>query len=247
MIDTKAFLRIPYNFQNKCKVYTPSIEEVFSDEHFNLYKTILCISQEDIQDEYTEKKIDIDKYPTPLEYLLSNTYKNNELEQIMCKGFEFFIHEPVTFLYEIKAIVIGKIDEIIKNIHKITDLVLITEKEYFDFQNTIRLALGEQKIEPPNPDENPKITRMKAKARYRDRIKAKKGVSGGISLQTSLEALCCIGIGLTPLNIGQISYAAVGPLMSRYQLKDKYETDVKSLLAGAKPNKVHPVYWIKDD
>jgi hypothetical protein len=55
-----------------------------------------------------------------------------------------------------------------------------------------------------------------------------------------------MGIGLTPLNIGEISYAAVGAIIERYQMKEKYEVDIDSLLAGAKPGKVNPVYWIKN-
>lgn len=55
-----------------------------------------------------------------------------------------------------------------------------------------------------------------------------------------------MGIGLTPLNIGDVSYAAIGAIMERYQMKEKYDIDIKSLLAGAKANKVNPTYWIKN-
>ena len=51
---------------------------------------------------------------------------------------------------------------------------------------------------------------MKAKMRLRDRVKAKKG--GGISLSTSLLSLCCMGIGITPLNIGELPYASLSAL-----------------------------------
>ena len=46
-----------------------------------------------------------------------------------------------------------------------------------------------------------------------------------------------MGFGLNPLNIGEISYASVPVLIRFYQEKDKYETDVKSLLAGADSKK----------
>jgi hypothetical protein len=68
--------------------------------------------------------------------------------------------------------------------------------------------------EPVNPNEDPRIARIKAKARERDRIKAKQGNKDGISLSTSLLAICCMGIGITPLNIGEMSYASIGPIMS---------------------------------
>ena len=85
---------------------------------------------------------------------------------------------------------------------------------------------------------------MKALARYRDKIKAKQG--GGINLITSLAAICCMGIGITPLNIGEMSYAAVSILINTYQNKEKYEIDIASIQAGANSKKVNPKYWIKN-
>ena len=87
---------------------------------------------------------------------------------------------------------------------------------------------------------------MKAKARERDRIKAKKGAANGISIETCLVAICCMGIGLTPLNIGEMSYAAINPLMQMSQEKEKYDIDIRSLLAGADSKKIKPKYWIRN-
>ena len=52
--------------------------------------------------------------------------------------------------------------------------------------------------------------------------------------------------GLNPLNIGEISYASIGTLIRYYQEKDKYHTDVSSLLAGADSKNVHPEYWVRN-
>jgi hypothetical protein len=113
----------------------------------------------------------------------------------------------------------------------------------------IRAAIGEKQEkppEPPNPNEDPRVARIKAKARERDRIKARKGTQNGISLSTSLMAICCMGIGITPLNIGEMSYASIGPIMSMLQNKEKYDVDVRSLLAGADSKKIKPKYWIRN-
>lgn len=104
--------------------------------------------------------------------------------------------------------------------------------------------MGSKPIEPPNPNEHPKVKAMKAKARMRDRIKSKSGK--GINLSTTLAAICCMGIGITPLNIGEISYGSMRILTSMYQGKEKYELDIDSLLAGADSKKVKPKYWIKN-
>ena len=92
----------------------------------------------------------------------------------------------------------------------------LCESNFFDFQNALRVVMGDKEIpapEPDNPNENPRIRAMKEKARMRDRIKAKQGSRNGISLSTCLVAICCMGIGITPLNIGEMSYASVGEIM----------------------------------
>lgn len=121
---------------------------------------------------------------------------------------------------------------------------MIGEDEYFDFQNMIRTCLGEDTISPPNPNEDPRIKRIKAKARYRDKIKAKQGK--GLSLSATLVSICCMNFGLNPLNIGELSYAALSPLIRYYQEKEKYEIDIKSLLAGADSKKIKPKYWVRN-
>jgi hypothetical protein len=152
----------------------------------------------------------------------------------------FFIHEPVIYLFEEKKIAIGDLKEV-KTVDKLRTL---EEKDYFDFQNLIRESIGMAAIEPPNPNEDPRVKAIKAKGRYRDKIKAKQG--GGISLKTTLASICCMNLGLNPLNIGELSYAAIQALMSTYQEKEKYELDIDSLLAGADAKKVKPKYWIRN-
>jgi len=95
------------------------------------------------------------------------------------------------------------------------ELRIINQDNFFEFQNAIRRSLGDKELDAPNPNENPRIKEMKAKARYRDRVKAKKGI--GITFEETLISICCMGIGLNPLNIGEISYAASKKLVEKYQ------------------------------
>jgi len=41
-----------------------------------------------------------------------------------------------------------------------------------------------------------------------------------------------------------LSYATFSKLISVYQEKEKYEVDIRSLLAGASSKDVKPKYWI---
>ena len=250
MINEKFFLNLPKDFNGKVKIYSPTIKQVVENEHFSQYRYLLTITQEELEDEFLNKINENGEpltAPTPLEFLLTTSYHNKEIEKIAKDAFYFFIKEPITFLYDKKEILIGDLEEIVKNASSLEDLkkmITITEEEYFDFQNAIREALGEKKVEPPDPDEDPRVKRIKAKARYRDKIKAKKGI--GINLGTLLASICCMGIGINPLNVGELSYASVDSLIKTYQEKEKYETDIKALMAGADSKKIKPKYWIRN-
>lgn len=241
MTKEATFLGFPEDFQNKFLIYPPKIKEIVSNKSFGQYRQLLTFSQEELDDEFSKKK---ETAPTPLEFLLSNSYHNKEFEKIAKEAFYFFIHDEVTFIYDKKLILIGDVNKELKRIKNINDLVFLGEDNFFEFQNKIRESLGEKPIEPPNPNEHPKIRKMKAKARYRDRIKAKQG--SGINLLTSLASICCMGIGITPLNIGEMSYAAIGILINTYQNKERYEIDIASIQAGADSKKINPKYWIKN-
>lgn len=255
MIDPAVFLKRPIHFQSICTIYPPSVQDIVDNPRsIQLFK-LLTYSQEDVEDFFfesvkssngengaTEKKT-----PTPLEFVLINCYQNKDFQNLVEQAFAFFIHEPVTFLYEQKLIIIGDAIDLSK-ISDFKQVRYLSEDSFFDFQNVIRSVMGKDLVQIPDPNENPIVKRVKAAARKRKRLAEKnREKSGkGISLTTSLGAICCMGIGLTPLNIGEISYASIDVLMTLYQQKEKYQTDIDSLMAGANPKKVHPKYWIRE-
>jgi len=67
----------------------------------------------------------------------------------------------------------------------------------------LRRSVGEKPIESYNPNEHPKVKYFKAKARLRDRVKAKS--KDALTLGSTLAAICCMGLNLNPLNIGELS------------------------------------------
>lgn len=234
------FLGYPIEFENICLIYPPKVKDVVGNKRFNMLAKALTLSQEEIEDEFTRENLDLTNLPTPFEYLLGNAFSNLQFRQVVEDAFMLFTKEKIIFLFDKKEIAIGDLAEL-KSIEK---LRVLKEEDYFKFQNVIRQSLGWKPVEPPRPDEDPRVKRIKAKARYRDYIKAKNGK--GLKLVSSLASISCMGMGLNPLNIGELSYAAIPTLIGTYQLKEKYEIDVDSLLAGADSKKVHPVYWIKN-
>lgn len=245
MINSYAFLALPIRKKNY-SVYPPTLNDSLNNPNFTQWEGLFTTSQEELEDSIHEHNPSYDgPIPTPWLFLLGSAYEDKEFENTIREAFRFFLHEEITILYENQVIVLGNLEEELVKVNNAEELRIIDEEEFFNLQNTVRTSLGIAPVEKPDPDESSRVKRMKAKARLRDRIKAKKGM--GLSLGDSLVSICCMGIGLTPLNIGEISYAALGKIIDRYQRKEAYETDVKSILAGADAKKIHPKYWITNE
>ena len=240
------FIGEPLEFKKGVVIYPPKLKDVIGCNFYSVYTQILTYSQEEIEDIYVKEKKDLIVFPTPIEFMLNNCYHKKEYENACKQAFKFFLKVDVDFLYDQKLIVIGSLAEIVKTITNLDQLVTINEEEFFDFQNSIRLAINQKMVERPDPNEHPKIKAMKAKARYRDKIKAKQNAKKGLNLYSIMTSICCMGIGLNPLNIGEMSYVAMEAILSQYQTKEKYQIDIDSLLAGADSKKIKPVYWIKN-
>ena len=243
MINEKVFLGYPVPFKKVCKLYPPKVSDVVGDDEFSQYQSIFTMSQEELDDAYRNEDKSITT-PTPFIYLLLTYHLEEKIRSVILRGFERFIHEPVTVIPELEIIVIGVDEEHLDPDKDLVNPRLIDKDNFFDFQNAIRDIMGMDRVEPPNPDEDPRVARIKAKTRYREKVKAKKNM--GPKLGTLLAAICCMGIGLSPLNIGEMSYADIVWLIGIYQQKESYNTDVRALLAGADSKKVKPKYWIKN-
>jgi hypothetical protein len=73
-------------------------------------------------------------------------------------------------------IIVGNLEKAVRAATSLNDFIIINEEDYFDFQNAIREVCGDSPQKPseaPNPNEDPRIAAIKAKARARDRLKAK--------------------------------------------------------------------------
>ena len=240
------FIGQPVQFKPGVLIYPPSLKDVIVNNNYFTFSRILTYSQEEIEDIYVKEKKDLSIFPTPIEFMLNNCFHDSKYELICKEAFRFFLKTEVTFLYEQKKIVIGNLEEILQKLESISQLITISEEEFFDFQNLIRIAIDQKPVEPPNPNEHPKIKAMKAKARYRDKVKAKQNAKNGITLFTTMTSICCMGIGITPLNIGEMSYVATQAILNQYQMREKYQVDIDSLLAGADSKKIKPKYWIRN-
>jgi hypothetical protein len=248
MIDERIFLGYPIEFKDICQIYPPTVDDVIGNKDFPIYQSLFTMTQEDLEDAYGQDER-ITQIPTPFQYLLMNYYQDESIKEKIHDAFKQFIHEPVTIVPEIEMLLIGKSEEELDPDVDLDNPRLLTAENYFEFQNMIRRVMGESEVKPPDPEEenlDPRIKRYKAKVRAHDRIIAKKKAKKGPTLGTLLAAIWCMGIGLSPLNIGEMSYACVHWLIAMEQQKEEYDIDIRALLAGADSKKVKPKYWIKN-
>ena len=104
------------------------------------------------------------EFPTPFEFLLINCYTDANFKKLAIEAFEFFCHTKVAFLFEDKKIIIGDVEELVKSIKSVKELVYLHEEEFLAFQNAIRASYGEKPYVPPpplDPNEDPRIRRIK--------------------------------------------------------------------------------------
>ena len=248
MINDKIFIGFPIKFKDICEVFPPKVNDVVGNDDFNIYLTIFTITQEELDEIYLKDK-SVEHIPTPFQYLMMNYYSEEEMKGYIEDAFKLFVHEPVTIVPELEMLLIGKSEDELDPDIDLENPRLIKEEDFFDFQNHVRISVGQKPIEMPKEDdinEDPRVKRWKMKIKEREKIINSKKAKTAPTLGTLLAAICCMGIGLNPLNIGEISYACVQWLVAMYQQNEEYDVDIRALLAGADSKKVKPKYWIKN-
>ena len=248
MIDERILLGFPIDFKDICQVYPPTVNDVVGNKDFGIYQSLFTMTQEELDKAFLQDER-VNYVPTPFQYLLINYHQDEKVRKKIHEAFTFFIHEPVTIVPEIEMLLIGKSEEELDPNVDLEEPRLLTEENYFEFQNIIRQVMGTEVEKKPDPEEenlDPRIKRYKMKIKQSEEILKKKKAKNAPTLGTLLTAICCMGIGLNPLNIGEISYACVHWLISMEQQKEEYDIDIRALLAGADSKKVKPKYWIKN-
>ncbi len=240
MINAELLIGLPIRFNKYITIFPPTVKQMLAENRIGLlYMNILTNSQEELEDYWAKENFD-GNAPTPWQDFIMKL-DNEETRPIMLSALYFFTKTEFTYIRKLGKLLIGNLEEEVKRNTDIKDFKFFEEDDFFDFQNKIRMVCGVDQVERPDPDEDPRVKRIKAKARYRDRIKAKQGK--GTSFDTTLIAICCMGIGLTPLNVGEVSYASINSLVTMYQQKESFEFNQKLALAGAK--NVSKKYWIQ--
>ena len=228
-------------------VYPPTVGDMLEDHFMNEYSRLLTVSQEDIWDDRQDRGLPIDEdCPTPFDVLMTQLGNPEDPSSALIRaGFEKLTRESVIISPVHKIIIFES--EGWEQVEDLQDAHCIADNEtYFDFQNMVRQAFGEEMIPPPEVEENPRLAALKAKMRRGKRLLKTAKRPNGLSFSTSLNVLCHLNLGLNPINLRQLPYASVGPLIEMGVNKERFITDSTALAAHADPKKIKPKSWIKN-
>ena len=78
------FIGESITFKPGIKIYPPTVRDVIINNKYSVFVKLLTYSQEDIEDEFVEAKKILEKYPSPIEFMLNNAYHNKDFN-ILCK------------------------------------------------------------------------------------------------------------------------------------------------------------------
>ena len=238
MCDGRVLFGYPLEFSDICFIYPPTYDDIVRkgyDKYIELVN-LLTISQEDLDDTFNEGNDAFDIIaPDPFEYLIVKASLDEKYEKDVIESFNFFTHLQIFFFFAPFPPVVAALK----------DTKIIDKFNYFDFQNLLREANGIPLAERPDPNMHPKLKRMKAKGRLRERVKAKQE-NIQFNFSSQILALCNCGIGLTPSEIGKLTYAAGRGILRMAQQKEKYQTDIQFICAGANSDNIKPKHWMSD-
>lgn len=234
VIQEQAYAGVPSSFSNICKVYPLTLYEIIEmgTNKYNSKLGLLLLTEVDIAKTIKEKtgeEPDIEQIH-PLSYLLTSALYDNLFSLELQASFSTFVKEDVLLLPKINAVLIGNPK----------DKRLITEQNYGDFQDILRIQNKKNIREAPPENESPIARKFRLKREARDAAKQKQQEKQGNkqSLVELLEIAETFNIDYKNKTI-----FAFHNLIKRHQAKEKWDQDIQMLCAGADSTKLKTKYW----
>lgn len=208
-----------------------------SGEYSKRLNTLL-VTEGDIQKIVKDKGINIETMEDtrPLTYLLQSADRNDLFFLELQQAFGTFIKkEEFLLLPSINAIVIGNPK----------DKRLITNDNFSDFQTILRIQNRRKVPEPPPENESAFAKRMRLMKEQRDEVLRKQQAKENGGEQDLADLLLVADVyGIDYL---KKSIYAFYELIPAHQRREKWNTDIEMLCAGADPAKVKAKHWMAKD
>lgn len=235
VIKEQSYACFPSQLSNVCEVYPLKMEEIIKmgSDKYKGYLNLLLLTEAEIAKMIEEKtKIEVDLSEiTTLSYLLQSAKLSDSFLLDLQNAFTTFIKEEVLLLPKINAVLIG---------NDFSKKRLITEKNFSDFQDILRIQNRRPIEEPPPENESPIAKKFRLKREMRDAVKKKQQQKNG----TGLSTCDLLGIAETfHIDWRNCSVYSFYVLLERHQLKEKWQQDIQMLCAGADSQKLKTKYW----
>ena len=234
VIKEQAYAGAPSSFSNICKVYPLTIFEIIG-MGTNIYNSrlgLLLLTEVDIAKiikDKTGQEPEREKIK-PLSYLLQNAAHDDMFLLELQSCFSTFIKEEILLLPKINSVLVGNAQ----------DKRLITDKNFGEFQDILRIQNKKKIKEAPPENESAIARKFRLKREARDAAKRKQQEKNGDgqSLVELLEIAETFGIDYKNKTV----YAFYG-LIQRHQAREKWNQDIQMLCAGADSKKLKTKYW----
>lgn len=238
----KALLGAAIPLNNICMVYPLKIKEVIGmgEDNYLAQLNLLTLTSMDLVETYKKKKVPVPDDIDVFDNLMESCERDNSFLLDLENAFFTFLREEVQILSDLKLISVGN------GLEK----RIIDKNIFYDLQDILRVQNRIPIFERPPENETAMEKKFRlrreevARAKQKQKQKEKNGESA--SLHDLISSLCCLGIGVTLQNVGDLSVYSFHELLDRSQAKEEYETDMRMLLAGADSKKIKPSYWIKN-
>lgn len=234
-IKAQAFLCKPSRLEGICDVYPMTVGKIVEMGYLEYSRRLgtLLLTEIDIQKiikEKTKEDVPIEEIH-PLEYLLSCSEQSDIFSLDLQLMFTTFLQEEILLLPHINAVQVGSIE--VKR--------LITEENFRDFQDILRIQNRKEVKEGPPPNETYGERKMRLLREQVAEVKRKQAQKNGdteLSLDEEMEIASVFNIDVENSSL----YAFYGKIR-RHQAHEKYLSDIQMLCAGADAKEIKIKYW----
>jgi DNA-binding transcriptional MerR regulator len=213
------------------------LKPIIVDEIIDIgeYLNNLCFDIDDLQVSGEEQKKLIDDKITTFQVIVSACFHDIKHLQLIIKALKFFLKEDICFFREYGIFFLGNFDE----------QRFITSDNYEEIKNIIKLQNGISSNDVL--DENPadERTRMLLEKRRKIRKKLAKakaknddGESEPLTFADLISIMCANANGITHENVWNMNIYMFQNQFQRMKLIEDYDISIRSILAGANPDKI---------
>jgi hypothetical protein len=226
----KLLAGLPFKLNNidLCPLSLRRIADI-GYEQYNLFLMNLVADPKDFQ---INKNIDISTLET-WDIIVSNMiYGSDDTKAFFINALELFFHSRVRF-FLCKGFLIGDLK----------DKKIVCKENYEELKRILKIqnCLDKKK-------EEEQFANDKAREIYLKIMKGKQSIGESepqINFEDLVSVLAANGNGLNILNIWDLTLAQFNNQFARMQMIEKYDIDIRQLLAGAKPEDIKLKHYIR--